>query len=651
MIESLKKFFFSFSLRTHLFLMVLLLSIPALALIVYTGFDERKDSLNEGVTETKMLVHGIITEQYNMTGDAVQLASVLALLPDVMKRNVPAVNDILSNIVKMNHGYSNINITDESGNVWASALPLKAGFSLKNKRSFQNAVKTGHFSSGEYDVDIISGKSTIRFGYPVVNAGGDFKGVIEVSLDFNHLNSLLEETGLPAGSLFTITDYKGVITYRNQNSDKFTGTRLNDDVFKRMKNGDDVVSFLDFGISEEGLINTYGKLRLRDEELPYLYVTAGIPLQETLVKAKRAQFFHLALVSPFLVAAVMLAALIGKYCFVDRINKLREASQRLALGDLESRVSDLIIGGELGELSRSFDEMARRLSSRESELISSQRGLHELNLSLTKRVEEETERRLQHERLLSRHARLAAIGEMIGAIAHQWRQPLAALGATIQSIRMAREQNCLDDSFLEKSEADAQKQLYYMSDTIEDFRNFFSPDKVVERFDVGKKIDEVVLLSTPQFANSSVSLRVIDNLSGRRLTVKGYQNEFKQSLLNLVSNAFDAIIDKTPHYVRADEEHDSHGQVVISLAAENRLAVIEVRDNGCGIPPEYADKVFEPYFTNKSGTKGTGIGLYMSRLIVEESMGGRLSFTSEPGGTVFKIELPTDEPGRGDSDG
>jgi signal transduction histidine kinase len=114
---------------------------------------------------------------------------------------------------------------------------------------------------------------------------------------------------------------------------------------------------------------------------------------------------------------------------------------------------------------------------------------------------------------------------------------------------------------------------------------------------------------------------------------RGYQNELKQAILNLVSNAFDAI------KATGRAGQDAAGIVVISMGNSDESVVIEVEDNGCGIPCEIADKIFEPYFTSKSEGKGTGIGLYMSKLIIEESMGGRLSFTSKPNSTVFKIEL------------
>lgn len=289
----------------------------------------------------------------------------------------------------------------------------------------------------------------------------------------------------------------------------------------------------------------------------------------------------------------------------------------------------------MAELGRSFDEMAQQLALRENEL-------NALNESLTLRVEAETERRLQQERMLARHARLAAIGEMIGAIAHQWRQPLATLGATIQSLRMAWERGRLDGGFLESAEADAQKQLYYMSDTIEDFRNFFRPEKVAEQFEVREKIAEVVLLVDAQFANAGVHLEVVDAATGEELLIHGYQNEFKQSVLNLVSNAFDAVVVRNGAGPRPA---GSPGLVVVTLRRTEDRVLIEVRDNGCGIPPEFAEKVYEPYFTSKPEGKGTGIGLYMSKLIVEESMGGRISFVSSDGGTVFRIELAASDAG------
>jgi C4-dicarboxylate-specific signal transduction histidine kinase len=555
----------------------------------------------------------------------------LALLPEIKNHNESATNAILADILMKSPLFGNMVITDRTGDVWASGLPMTSSFSLKERRTFRNAVKTGRFSSGEYTVGRISARPTIGFACPIINRKGDLEGAIAVNIDFRHFNEMVTRAGLPKNSIFTLVDHNGIIIDRNLAPEQFVGNKEQDDVFLRMKNGADEGSRVDFGPGK--CIEAYRKLRLPGEQSPYLYIRASIPLQETQQKAFLTLIYNIAFLLPFLIAMFALVMVIGNNCFLKRIKKLQETAQHLAEGDLQIRVSELVQGGELGSLAAVFDEMANELAERENSLLVKQQELNSLNLNLTKRVEEETERRISQERLLVRHARLAAIGEMIGAIAHQWRQPLATLGATIQSIRMAWERNIFDAGFLENAEVDAQKQLIYMSDTIEDFRNFFNPEKVTEQFDIKDKISEMAQLVAAQFANSGVSLQIVDNSPEYRFMIEGYQNEFKQAILNLVSNAFDAI--------RANDrpEHDATGIVAISVGSEDGTAVIEVQDNGCGIPNEIADKIYEPYFTSKSEGKGTGIGLYMSRLIIEDSMGGKLSFTSGPDGTVFKIIL------------
>jgi signal transduction histidine kinase len=140
------------------------------------------------------------------------------------------------------------------------------------------------------------------------------------------------------------------------------------------------------------------------------------------------------------------------------------------------------------------------------------------------------------------------------------------------------------------------------------------------------------MLVAPRFANSGVRLATRDLAPRLPVLVTGYPNEFKQSLLNLVSNALDAVL-------ATQAPPGANGCVVISLSAPAGQVVIEVQDDGCGIAPEHASRVFDPYFTTKSGDQGTGIGLYMTRLIIEESMAGQLNFTSDGQGTCFRITL------------
>jgi signal transduction histidine kinase len=312
------------------------------------------------------------------------------------------------------------------------------------------------------------------------------------------------------------------------------------------------------------------------------------------------------------------------------------ANEQLATTPLYDDFSELF--QRYVRLTKRMKRIARISDSYQSQLQEFKTQLKGRNLTLMQQVEEETEKRLEHERMLARNTRLAAMGEMIGAIAHQWRQPLATLGATIQSIRMAWERQRLDSDFLERAEASAQEQLYYMSDTIEGFRNFFRPEKEVERFVVCDMLRDAVQLVSAQFANSGITLRVID-CSAEPIEISGYQNEFKQVVLNLASNGRDAILDRRLRSQQAGRKPDMNDEITLSVSSAGTKVLIEVRDTGCGMPPEIAERVFEPYFTTKPEGKGTGIGLYMSRLIIEESMRGHLDFKSGPDGTVFTIEL------------
>lgn len=633
---------YALPLRVHLLMMAFLLSLPSIALIAHSGMTQHAEALKKGSAEARRLTNLIAKEQYNQTGNVELLLTALEQIPEIERHDATAAHEVLASILKKNLQFANIIIADRSGQVWASALPMSKPFSIAERYSFQQVVKTRHFSSGEFTIGTISGKPTIGFGYPIINDRGNFTGVIAANLNFGFLNDLLHLSGLPAGSAVSIVDRNGIIVHRSPEPERYVGTRLRQDLFRRLQDGSEKGTYIDRDITETKRIISYRQMKLADEEAPYLYIRTTFPLEKVMEKAREALLVNIAILSSMLLLAVVSVLLLGNLFFVKRINKLQEAAQRLADGELETGVAHVVAGGELGRLAEVFDEMAGKLAARRDTLVKSERDLFELNQSLTRRVEEETERRVSHERLLARHARLMAMGEMIGAIAHQWRQPLATLGATIQSIRMAWERGCCTESFIRKAEDDAKKQLYYMSDTIEDFRNFFAPDKLVERFDVKDKIAEAITLVAPQCADAGIEVHTMDRAPGSRLLVRGYQNEFKQSLVNLLSNACDAIMDKSAQYAEHAAPEARRGTITVTAAQDNDRIVVEVHDNGCGIDPQHAGQVFDPYFTTKSGDKGTGIGLYMTRLIIEESMAGRIGFTSGPEGTLFRVELARD---------
>lgn len=275
----------------------------------------------------------------------------------------------------------------------------------------------------------------------------------------------------------------------------------------------------------------------------------------------------------------------------------------------------------------------------EIELRRSEENYRDLSSSLQQRIEEATKQGTAQERLMANHSRLAAMGEMISAIAHQWRQPLATLGMIVQRTHVMGTMKELTPDYLTEFKNNSMRQIRYMSDTIEEFRGFYSPEKQKEYFSPLTCISDSIRLFQPQFTSNGIEV-TITCLECNNQLVSGYPNEFKQVVLNLLGNARDAIITSRE---KSGEPESGHIYVVIGTNAENCMT-IDISDNGCGVATEIAPKIFDPYFTTREEKGGTGIGLYMSRMIVEDSLGGHLTLLPRQTGATFRIELSTEIP-------
>lgn len=257
-----------------------------------------------------------------------------------------------------------------------------------------------------------------------------------------------------------------------------------------------------------------------------------------------------------------------------------------------------------------------------TEVVQAQEALKE-EMSERLRAVEELRRQ---EQLLIRQGRLAAMGEMIANIAHQWRQPLNTLGLIIQELPTYHERNLLTGEYLEGSVSRAMQVINYMSQTIDGFRNFFGPDKEHQTFLASEVLEKTVSILDAAFAESNLELVVwVD----REAVAHGIPNEYSQVLLNILMNAKDALL----------ERKVEHPKVEVRLFREGGKAVVTITDNAGGIPPGIMDKIFDPYFTTKGPDKGTGIGLFMSKTIIEKNMKGSLTVTNQPEGAQFRIEV------------
>jgi PAS domain S-box-containing protein len=250
-----------------------------------------------------------------------------------------------------------------------------------------------------------------------------------------------------------------------------------------------------------------------------------------------------------------------------------------------------------------------------------------INKSLEQTVETEINKRLEAEQMALQQSKMALMGEMIGAIAHQWRQPLNALGLTIQDIKEAYKYGELDEKYIDNAISISMDRVQFMSKTIDDFRNFFSPTKSKKEFYLEDAIKATVNIVSAQLSDSNISLEY--DIDGKTL-FNGYQGELQQVLLNIISNAKDAM------------EHNKSliKRIHISVINTQQNSFITIEDSGGGIPIHIMDRICEPYFTTKEQGKGTGVGLYMSKQIVERHMNGELIFENSNYGAKFTIKLP-----------
>jgi two-component system, NtrC family, C4-dicarboxylate transport sensor histidine kinase DctB len=252
------------------------------------------------------------------------------------------------------------------------------------------------------------------------------------------------------------------------------------------------------------------------------------------------------------------------------------------------------------------------------------KALTDLNRELDNRVKKAIEKNKEQQKILMQKSKFIALGEMISLIAHQWRQPISELNAIILNIKFHHKMKMLDEETMAKKTKEMEHLLEYMSTTIDDFRTFFKPNKTKEKFYFYTSIQRINEIIKTVFKEHHIT---IEEKIDESLYLINYQNEFEQVMLNLLNNAKDALI----------ADNISFPKVTIEVLKQNGRIMINICDNANGIDESILDKIFDPYFTTKEESDGTGIGLYMSKMIIEENMGGVLKVQSSQQGTCFSI--------------
>ena len=241
------------------------------------------------------------------------------------------------------------------------------------------------------------------------------------------------------------------------------------------------------------------------------------------------------------------------------------------------------------------------------------------------RLEDEFELRIDHERILAQQAKHAAMGEMMDAIAHQWKQPLNAISMLTDILVSEYSDGEVDEAYLEEYRITLWKQLDHLLSTLDEFRSFFRPNKEKEVFNLVKSIDSILLLIRDEFMGKAITFKVDGDES---IELYGVENEFKHIVLNILNNAKDAFI-----------ENEIKSRIIkISFYQKEGNNIMKICDNAGGIPNTVIDNIFKANVTTKAEGKGTGIGLYMSSQIAEK-MDARLEVHNKEEGACFTFTV------------
>lgn len=353
------------SLRFRLILIVLLATLPAMALVLYTGMEQRQGAAQYAMEETKRLIKLGALHQAREIDEIHRLLLLMSSLIPSGPEGMESCSAGLSELSRRNPQYLNLGVIGSDGRVACSAHPSGAGMDLSDRDYFQRAIKGGGFSIGSYRTERVSGKTSINFGYPIKDAEGHVRGVAFAALDLAWLNALVNHAKLPQGASLTVVDREGTILARYPSPEAWVGRVVpNTDILRALLKAEDEGVAEGVGIDGTRRLFAYTPL---DDPPHSTFLYTGIPTATVYEGANRALLRNLAALALVSMLALAAAHLFGHLFVMRRVDALAAAARQLAAGNLTVRAQTSIGARELAHIGRALDELAESLEQRSIE--------------------------------------------------------------------------------------------------------------------------------------------------------------------------------------------------------------------------------------------------------------------------------------------
>ena len=367
----------SWSIRKKLLLFLLIIFLPVFGFIVTSGLNYRHNAIETAENNALLLAQSVAAQQEKVAAGTKQMLSTLAKLPIVQRLDAEACNMLFRELNQLHPSYSTISAVTPDGNMFAASTPFQPGtVNLADRKHIKDAIRTGDFSAGEFIVGRVSKTPSINYTFPVFDRNNKLTAIVVAGFKLDEYADFIKKAKPPEGSAVVITDYAGIRLFRYPENDATTpGKPIPKDSFEWVSGDPEQGHFERIG--EDGIRRFYAfkQLRLKENLPPYLYVIVGFATDKVSHQADLAMLGNLFILGIIALIEICLTWVFGNYVFVRPINRLVTASQRFGKGDLDARTDLPHTTDDLGQLAKSFDEMASRLEIRDLERLHAEEAL------------------------------------------------------------------------------------------------------------------------------------------------------------------------------------------------------------------------------------------------------------------------------------